>query len=371
VKTLSRMATPALAGLGLVALLLVPGIAPAAAAKKVPVLTVTTYSDASYPQEVTLNGDPADAEEIRFRVSTTEATSVTATAMATGLTITGAGVPTPITTSGGSIRLGVTATTPGMHSLAVTFNAPGATPVQVTLPYVFAQGSPLPPSTGSLAGRSYGWMGYENVMESSSRTAEMMTFVNATYAYLGLPSSGRPKCKTAGKGCVPYSYDAATGVVQVGGDIVGKVVDQGLATDGWIVPYSDDPSDQFRAYTATDPLTFAQKGSRLAGVWHFRAKYYPAGIWAQSVTFRKNGTYDLYYQVGDKDERHSFSGTYAVTKPGRVVFKAHGKVVQIGTLALAGAKIGKPKPAKLGLWLVLGGPKGKNGDGNLLAPVKG
>jgi hypothetical protein len=44
--------------------------------------------------------------------------------------------------------------------------------------------------------------------------------------------------------------------------------------------------------------------------------------------------------------------------------------VQVGTLALAGPKVGRPKPAKLGLWLVLSGPKGKSGDGNLLAPVK-
>ena len=57
------------------------------------------------------------------------------------------------------------------------------------------------------------------------------------------------------------------------------------------------------------------------------------------------------------------------------MFKAHGKVVQTGTLALAGHKVGKPKPRKLGLWLVLGGRTGKGapdkrGDGNLLAPVK-
>jgi hypothetical protein len=337
-----------------------------AEAKQAPVLTVTAAPDASYPQEVTLNGD---AEDIVFQVSTTEATTVTATAVATGLTVTGAGVAQAVTSSG-SIRLGVTATTPGMHSLAVTFSAPGAMPVQVTLPYVFAAGSPVPVGTGSLAGRSYGWMGYETIMESSSRTAEMMTFVNATYAYLGLPPAGQPKCKSAGKGCVPYAYDAATGVVQVGGYIVGKVAGQGLATDGWVVPYSDT-GEQFRAYTATDPLTVAPKDTRLAGVWHFRAKYYPAGIWAQSVTFRKNGTYELYYQVGAKDERHSFSGSYAVTKPGKVVFKARGRVVQVGTLALAGSKVGKPKPAKLGLWLVLSGPKGKHGDGNLLAPVKG
>ncbi len=335
-------------------------------AKQAPVLTVNAPPDASYPRVVPLNGDP---ENIRFTVSTSEATSVTATALAPGLTVTGTGVPQPVTTTGGSVHLEVTATTPGMHSLAVTFSAPGATPVQVTLPYVFAAGSPVPAGTGSLAGRSYGLMDYETVMESSTRTASMLTFVNATYAYLGLPPAGRPKCKSAGKGCVPYAYDAATGVVQVGGYIVGKVVGQGLATDGWAVPY-DEPGEQFMEDTATDPLTFAAKGTRLAGAWHFRARFYPAGIWAQSVTFRKNGTYELYYQVGARDERHSFSGRYAVTKPGRVVFKSHGRVVQVGTLALAGPEVGKPKPRKLGLWLVLSGPKGKHGDGNLLAPVK-
>jgi hypothetical protein len=129
-------------------------------------------------------------------------------------------------------------------------------------------------------------------------------------------------------------------VVQVGGDIVGKVLDQGLATDGWVVA-DDQDGEQFAAHTAAVPLTFATKRTRLSGAWHFRAKYYPAGIWAQSVTFRRNGTYELYYQVGDRGQRHSHSGRYAVTKPGRVVFKSHGKVVQ------------------------------GNGDGNLLMPVKG
>jgi hypothetical protein len=336
-----------------------------AEAKQAPVLTVTAFPDAAYPQVVTVTGDP---EDIRLRVTTTEATTVTVTASGTGLTATPD--PPKAVESEWYVHVAVTATTPGMHSLSVTFSAPSAAPVVVTYPYVFADGSPLPASTGSLAGRAYGLMDYETIMESSTRTASMLTFVNATYAYLGLPPAGLPKCKSAGKGCVPYAYDAATGVVQVGGHIVGKVVDQGLATDGWAVPY-DEPGDQFMEDIATDPLTFAKKGTRLGGRWHFQAKYYPAGIWAQSVTFRKNGTYELYYQVGDRDERHSFSGTYAVTKPGRVVFKARGRVVQVGTLALAGSEVGKPKPRKHGLWLVLSGPKGKSGDGNLLAPVKG
>src|SRR4051812_17525366 len=84
-----------------------------AVAEQVPTLTVTAVPDASHPQEVTFNGD---LEEIDFRVSPPEAPTVPATAVAPGLTVTGAGVAQPVPTSG-TVRLGVTATTPGMHSL--------------------------------------------------------------------------------------------------------------------------------------------------------------------------------------------------------------------------------------------------------------
>ena len=336
-----------------------------AEARKAPVLTASPTRDTSLPRLVTLNGDTT---LFSFVVTTTEATTVTVSGSGPGLSVL-AGSPQAVS---GSASLGVyvAATTPGTHTLSVTFSAPGAAPVAVDVPYVVAEHSPLPPSTGSLAGRSYGWMGYDNVMESSSRDSSMLTFVNGTYAYVGLPPAGTPTCRKAGRGCEPYSYDSATGFVQVGEHIVGKVLGEGLYTDGFIAADEQD-GELFSAYTATDPLTFAAKRTRLAGVWHFKARFYPVGIWAQSVTFRKNGTYDLYYQVGDRDERHSFSGTYAVTKPGRVVFRSHGRVVQLGTLALAGAKVGAPKPRTHGLWLVLSGPKGKHGDGNLLAPVKG
>ncbi len=337
-----------------------------AQARQAPVLAVTAVPDASYPQEVTLNGD---TEDIGFNVETTEATTVTVTASGTGLTAT-PDQPQAVSTYGGYVRVAVTATTPGMHTLTVTLSAPSAAPVVVTFPYIFAEGSPLPASTGSLAGRAYGWQGYENYMEGSARAVNLLSFINATYAYVGVPPAGRPKCKSAGKGCHPYAYDPTTGVFQVGDDIVGKVLGEGVATDGWVVADEQVP-ELFASDTETDPLTYAAKGTRLAGVWHFRDDDYPVGIWAQSVTFRKNGTYELYYQVGDRDERHSYSGSYRVTRTGKVVFKARGKVVQIGTLALAGPKVGKPKPKKLGLWLVLSGRKGKSGDGNLLAPAKG
>jgi hypothetical protein len=336
-----------------------------AEARQAPVLTASYTRDPSLPRLVLLNGDTT---WFSFAVTTTEATTVTVTGGGPGLSAL-TGSPQAVA---GSASLGVyvAATTPGTHTLSVTFSAPSAAPVVVDVPYVVATRSPLPPSTGSLAGRSYGWMGYENIMESSTRDARMLTFVNATYAYVGLPPAGAPKCTKEGNGCLPYSYDSTTGFVQVGGYIVGKVLGEGLYTDGWI-PADEEDGELFSPYTAKNPLTFAAKGTRLSGVWHFKAKYYPAGIWAQSVTFRKNGTYELYYQVGARDERHSFSGTYAVTKTGRIVFKAKGRVVQIGTLALPGPAVGEPQPRKLGLWLVLSGPKGRSGDGNLLAPVKG
>lgn len=339
-------------------------LAPISAEAQAPVLTASYTRDPTLPRLVTLNGDTT---WFAFHVTTTEPTTVTVAGGGTGLTAP-AGTPQAVN---GSATLGVyvAATTPGTHTLSVTFSAPSAAPVVVDVPYVVSTRSPLPPSTGSLAGRSYGWMGYENIMESSTRDSSMLTFVNATYAYVGLPPAGAPRCTRAGKGCEPYSYDSTTGFVQVGGYIVGKVLGDGLYTDGWI-PADEDDGELFSPYVAKEPLTFAAKGTRLSGSWHFRAKFYPAGIWAQSLTLRKNGTYDLYYQVGDRDERHRFSGTYAVTKKGRIVFKAGGRVVQTGTLALAGPALDEPRPRTLGLWLVLSGPKGRSGDGNLLAPVK-
>jgi hypothetical protein len=337
-----------------------------ASALQAPTLTVVGTPDASYPQVVTLGGD---TEDIEFLVTSSEVTTVTTTAGGTGLSAT-PDAPKAVTAGRQElVHVAVTATTPGLHALSVTFSAPGATPVAVTVPYVFAEGSPVPPSGGSLAGRAYGWMGSVNYMEGSTRDSSMLSFVNATYAYLGLPPAGLPTCKSAGRGCVPYSYDPATGLVQVGDGIVGKVVGDGLYTDGW-VPADEQDGELFASYTATEPLTFPGARTRLAGTWHFKYDNYPTGIWAQSLTLRKDGGYDLYFQVGDRNERHHLVGGYAVGRHGRITFKVRGKLAQVGTLALVGPKLGKAKPKKLGLWLVLSGTKGKHGDGNLLDPVK-
>jgi hypothetical protein len=340
-----------------------------AQAKQAPVLTVGSVIDPADPQVVPVGG--TDTERIGFTVATTEAASVTANAAGPGLAI---GDPDQVLAATSAktayFTFDVAATTPGFHALTVTVSATGATPAQVTLPYVWADGSPAFPATGSLAGRAYGWQGAVNVagLESSVRDTEMISFVSPTMAYLGLPRAGQPKCTTAGKGCLAYAFDASTGLVQVGTGIVGRVVGDGLHTDGF-VPADEQDSELFADETFTRPLSFAKSGSRLNGTWRYSDESYPDGLVYELVTFRPNATYELAFRVDDQKTRN-LSGIYRIGKRGKITFRSKGRVAQTGTLALVGPKVGKAKPAKLGIWLILSGPNGKRPDGNLLAPVK-
>ena len=334
----------------------------AAEAKQAPALAVTSSLDPADPQAVPAG---SDTESIQFKVNTTEAASVTATASGTGLTISDPNQVLAVT-SEKYFSFHVAASTPGFHALTVTVSATGAIPQQVTLPYVWAAGSPAFPSTGSLAGRSYGWQGSTQVagLESSIRDTGMVSFVSPTLAYLGLPPAGRPKCRAPGKGCVPYAYDASTGLVQVGTGIVGRVVGDGLRTDGF-VPADEQLSEHFAYEIFTRPLLFTKAGSRFEGTWRYLDDHYPVGLVYESVTFHKNGTYALAYAV-DTGKTKRLSGTYRIGKRGKITFRAKGKVAQIGTLAAVCAKLDKPRPASLGFWLILSGPNGKRPDGNLL-----
>ena len=337
-------------------------------AKQAPVLAVTSSLDPADPQAVPTG---SDTESIQFKVTTTEAASVTATASGTGLTISNPNQVLAVTsTTATYFSFHVAATTPGFHALTVTVSATGATQQQVTLPYVWADGSPAFPSTGSLAGRSYGWQGSTEIagLESSIRDTEMISFVSPTLAYLGLPPAGRPRCQAPGKGCVPYSYDASTGLVQVGNGIVGRVVGDGLHVDGF-VPADEQVGELFAYEIFTRPLLFTKAGSRFEGTWRYSDDHYPVGLVYELVTFHKNGTYSLAYAV-DTGKTKKLSGTYRIGKRGKITFRAKGKVAQIGTLAAVGARLDKPRPAALGFWLILSGPNGKRPDGNLLERVR-
>jgi hypothetical protein len=339
-----------------------------AEARQAPVLAVTSSLDPADPQAVPTG---SDAEGIQFKVTATEAASVTATASGTGLTISDANQVLAVTTDQAKyFSVHVIATTPGFHALTVTVSATGATPQQVTLPYVWADGTPLFPSTGSLAGRSYGWQGSTEVagLESSVRDTGMISFVSPTLAYLGLPPAGLPKCTAPGKGCVPYAYDASTGLVQVGSGIVGRVVGDGLHTDGF-VPADEQVGELFAYETFTDPLLFTEAGSRFEGTWRYHDDNYPVGLVYELLTLHRNGTYTLAFAV-DTGKTRTLSGTYQIGRRGKITFRSKGKVAQIGTLAAVGATLDKPRPAKLGFWLILSGPNGKRPDGNLLEPYR-
>lgn len=356
-----------LAALSVTSALLAP-LGPGSAAFAAPVLAVSSSLDPADPQIVPTSGD---AEIVQFKVTTTEAASVTATASATGLTISDPNrVLAVSSTTATYFDVHVVASTPGFHALTVTVSATGATPQQVTVPYVWAIGSPAFPSTESLAGRSYGWQGSTDVagLESSVRATDMISFVSPTMAYLGLPSAGLPKCTAPSKGCVPYSYDAATGLVQVGTDIVGRVVGDGLNLDGF-VPVDDEGPELFEKELFTDPLQLAKAGSRFKGVWRYEPDYYPVGLGYEKVIFHKNGTYRLAYAM-DTEKTKWLTGTYRVGKRGKITFKSKGKVAQLGTLSAVCAKLDKPRPSLLGFWLILSGPNGKRPDGNLLTPAK-
>ena len=53
---------------------------------------------------------------------------------------------------------------------------------------------------------------------------------------------------------------------------------------------------------------------------------------------------------------------------GSITFRSARKVKQRGTVLLGKRVNGVPQ-SRLGLWLILSGPKGKHPDGNLLQPV--
>ena len=157
------------------------------------------------------------------------------TASGTGLTAT-PDQPQAVSTDGGYVRVAVTATTPGCTRSAVTL-PPRRGAGRGHVPYILAEGSPLPASTGSLAGRAYGWQGHEKLHAGlGPRGEHCSSFVTPTYAYVGRAAGRAAEVQSAGQGLPsPYADDPTTGRVQVGDDIVGKVLGEGVATDGWVV----------------------------------------------------------------------------------------------------------------------------------------
>lgn len=332
-------------------------------------LTLVPSMDPTYPQQV-----PASSGEttpVRFTVTSSEATTVTATASGPGLEV---GPAQSLGTVSGAkgFSVDVRGLDPGFHELKVTVAAQdGAAPVSVTLPLVWTSGSPMVVQPGDLAGRAYGWEGFSTLAGTSTRAVDLLVFLKRGLAFRGLPPRGRPTCKaagpTAGGECLPYSYDPASGLVQVGSGIIGRVVGEGLYTSGFARADTDD-GELFASYLATDPLSFAKRHTALTGSWSYESKDDPSGIVKERVRFHRHHGYRLSWTEDGKTR--TLTGGWSVNGRGKITFRAKGKVRQVGTLLLGGAKVGKGKPVKHGLWLVLGGRKGTLGDGNLLTRGK-
>jgi hypothetical protein len=321
-------------------------------ASAVPTVTLVPTLDPSYPLQVP--SAPDETNPIRFTVTTSEPVAVTASASGTGLVA--APLSLGVVDGAEGFAMNVRGTSGGFHTLTVTVTAGEAPPVEVSLSNVWTTGSALPASGGSLAGRAYGWSG-------PGGGSALLSFVSKDYAYRGLPEYGRPTCKNPASkgfaGCEPYSYDPATGIVQVGTDLIGKVIGSGLFTSGLA-----RGTDLYAGYEDRTPLSYADRGRRYAGRWSYEDPARPGGTTAQKVRFRRDGSVRMVWT--DAAGTHRLNGSYAVGRKGRITFRRGGKVRERGTLLEVGRRVGHGKRGAMGLWLVLDGGKGQPPDGNLL-----
>jgi hypothetical protein len=350
------------------AALLVTPAPPAAAA---PVINVTPAVRAAWPQQVPLASSGLTTR-ITVTVSSSEpVASATASTSAPdgGLVVSHPNQPLGTLAQPVTMSFDVAATTPGLHTLFVLVGASGGYVGGAVLRYVWASGSPLPAGTGGLDKRSFGWEGTEHVagLESSTRAVRMLSILGPTYAFVGLPAHGLPKCRQPGNGCVPYSYDSSSNLVQVGTDIIGSPHVSGLYTDG-LVAADEQDGGLFGRYDFQVGLAAPRQRTSLAGTYAYSSRDYPTGITFERVTFRDDRTYDLAYAV-DGGKVHKLSGTFRLGKRGAITFWSGRKVAQLGTVLVGKRLHGSPAP-HLGLWLVLSGKKGKTPDGNLLVPVQ-
>jgi hypothetical protein len=258
--------------------------------------------------------------------------------------------------------------TPGLHTVTVTATADGAAPAMASRANVWVPGGTIP-GGGDLTGHTWGYQGFSNNAgpESSVRDTEMLSFVSPTYVFDGMPPSGRPVCTHASRSCLTYSYDPASGLVQVDNEIIGQVLGSSLYTDGFI-PADLEDGELYSPYTAKDPIAYLPAHTRLSGHWRFKSSDYPYGLVYEDLTLRKSGTYALSFRYDDTRTRH-LTGTYAVTGQGKVTFRQHHGPAQTGTLQSVATAAGRPEPAALGVWLTLVRNR-HYVDGNLLQPLK-
>ena len=243
-----------------------------------------------------------------------------------------------------SITTLVTATTGGMHTLTATVSADGLSPATSnTVTNLYAAGGPPIPATGDLTGLLLGsrdWADLDDT-DNSTEEATSISFLDAGTAHIGASHRGRPRCRhavstLARTGCVAYRYDAATGLVQIGGAI-GKVVGHKLWISGIGQPpfgeiYNEDLLGRHYSYPSV--------GTRFNG--HWAGGYYRRN--PLHLVLRRNGTFRL--TNGRIDDPTTRQGHYRITAPGRLVLRSRTEGREVMTLAVR-----ESSAPTFGLWL--------------------
>lgn len=226
------------------------------------------------------------------------------------LTLTPGAAAAPSTASTISVRRGgrlLTRTTARLR-LITAAPAPGPTPTPTP--------APAPAPANPLAGRYF----YRTELIGAGMYYITYYFANGQFAYRGQPSGGLPNCPAAtaqgdDDGCIPYTYDPATGTVTVDGK-------SGTLTAPHVLRLGDGPyaeAETPAAGTTFDLYAHSLNGSGICGV--------SCTYVASEILFKPSGAFARSTSVSSSTPEGDFTslppdqhGTYSVQSGGRILF---------------------------------------------------
>lgn len=311
-----------------------------------------------------LTQDPDRAQDLYVQVKVTggPVTDVRIEFTGDGLIVNPSVIEVAGPTNGFNTFVRVQATSGGFHPLSATVSSSTTTPTNVAAGLFYSPGGDPLPATGDLTGLTYGWSDEVATPtgDSDGVRHSLLTFLDGDTAFVGDPTRGRPKCRTASPterwGCLTYRYEKASGLIQIGG-VVAKVVGRKL----WVsnIGYPGAEADYNNRFL-TSRAYFPKAGKRLAGHWAgsngVAGAPGSAGRGAGAdLVLRRNGTFQLVasrYVAGSAPARVKSAGTYRFARPGKLVLRTHANRRIVMTLAVSTTRQGAPTPGK-GIWLVI------------------
>lgn len=224
---------------------------------------------------------------------------------------------------------------PGVHTVTITVTREGWATRSADYTVWVSGGEPLV-GEDSLAGRS--WAAPEAAYYSDGRYNRQQSavwFVDDTHAVLGWPAAGLPDCPT---GCLPYFYDAASGLVQVGGVAIGRVTERGVYLDGALPP-GDDWEDGQAWFD--QPVDFWAPKRRVSGRWRWTdGDALPSETGPFALRLRRDGR----FRVTDAGRSHT--GRYVLRRAGLLRLRGDHGWSRKATVARCLDDAGHPRPGR-------------------------